>query len=299
MTKKKIIILLVLFTIITISHNICYMVNDFTISLSKENIKLRGSTILYITGNGNFKIFIDNENVIKISTNKIESLNGTTEVGIIGISSGTSNVIVISEDGTEKTLTVSVGDSDKNEVNISQETNCEIENVEDKTNNQITESILKSSKAYLSNLIVAPVDFTGFKYDKFTGYEVIVENDVTSVQITAVPKENSSYVVEGNENLKEGNNKVLVKVVSEDETSTNTYEINIIRKEKTNDEITENEENSEIEMTNNIIKEDKDSKSNLIKIILIIVIILIVIIIIMFIIRKRRKKQFKKAGKHF
>ena len=87
----------------------------------------------------------------------------------------------------------------------------------------------KSSNANLSNLVVQPVDFTGFRASKTTGYSVTVGNDVTEVKIIPTlsdPK--SKYAISGNKNLKEGTNIVKITVTAEDGTQ-KTYQVNVIR----------------------------------------------------------------------
>ena len=87
-----------------------------------------------------------------------------------------------------------------------------------------------SSNANLRNLVVQPVDFTGFRSSKTTGYTVTVENDVTKVTvIPTLADSKSSYEITGHTNLKEGTNIVKVLVTAEDGTK-KTYQVNVIRK---------------------------------------------------------------------
>ena len=96
-------------------------------------------------------------------------------------------------------------------------------------NNKPTESS-KSSNANLSNLVVTPVDFKGFKASKTSGYSVTVENNVTKVGIKATTKDSKAKVsISGNENLKVGENVVNITVTAEDGTK-KTYKVSVIRK---------------------------------------------------------------------
>ncbi|MGN1298816.1 MAG: cadherin-like beta sandwich domain-containing protein [Candidatus Scatovivens sp.] len=88
----------------------------------------------------------------------------------------------------------------------------------------------KSSNANLKNLVLQPVDFTGFKSSKTSGYSVTVENDVTKVTvIPTLADSKASYEVTGNTNLKEGTNVVKILVTAEDGTQ-KTYQVNVVRK---------------------------------------------------------------------
>jgi len=88
----------------------------------------------------------------------------------------------------------------------------------------------KSSNANLSNLITAPVDFTGFKASKTTGYSITVGSDVDTVKVTAkVQHSGASYKVTGNTNLKEGTNVIKVTVTAEDGVTKKTYEVKVYK----------------------------------------------------------------------
>ena len=87
----------------------------------------------------------------------------------------------------------------------------------------------KSSNANLTNLVVQPVDFTGFRSGKTSGYTVTVGNDVTEVKIIpTLADSKAKYSISGNKDLKEGTNIVKVTVTAEDGTK-KTYQVNVIR----------------------------------------------------------------------
>lgn len=96
------------------------------------------------------------------------------------------------------------------------------------TNVTATQTQTKSSNANLSNLGIYTYDFTGFKPDT-TMYSTTVPNDVTEVQVYAVPQNKATYEVSGNTNLSVGSNRVTIKVTSEDKKSTKEYYINVER----------------------------------------------------------------------
>ena len=94
----------------------------------------------------------------------------------------------------------------------------------------------KSNNANLSNLIVSPVDFSGFKASKTSGYSVTVDYDVSSVKITAKTQDSKAKVsISGDKNLKVGSNEVKVTVTAEDGTK-KVYKVSVIRKDKTTEE---------------------------------------------------------------
>ena len=89
----------------------------------------------------------------------------------------------------------------------------------------------KSSNANLSNLITSPVDFTGFKANKTSGYSITVDNNVTEVKVTAkVQDSKASYKVTGNTNLKAGQTNVVKVTVTAEDGTQKVYKINVIRK---------------------------------------------------------------------
>lgn len=112
------------------------------------------------------------------------------------------------------------------------------------TNNAVPTSTVpsnigdKSGNARLKSLSISPVDFTGFKPDKNSGYSVTVENDITEVKVTAVASDSKSTVkISGNKNLQVGNNIVSIMVVAQDGT-TNSYQVTVNRKDKDGTELT-------------------------------------------------------------
>lgn len=102
-------------------------------------------------------------------------------------------------------------------------------------------TVTKSSEARLSNLGIKPNDFSGFKKDKFE-YSTTVSNEVAEVEVYA-EKVDSKATIEGTGkvSLKEGDNKVNIKVTAEDGKTTKTYTLTIKRKTAAEEE-TENGE---------------------------------------------------------
>lgn len=86
-----------------------------------------------------------------------------------------------------------------------------------------------SADTRLESLITRPTDITPSFDKSIYEYSVNVSNDTMKLIITAIPEDNNSIVsVKGNDNLKEGENKVIVSVLAE---SGNVieYTINVYR----------------------------------------------------------------------
>ena len=87
----------------------------------------------------------------------------------------------------------------------------------------------KSSDASLKSLTISKgsIDFNS----NTTTYNVEVENDVDSISVDATANDSKATVTgTGNKSLSVGSNKIEVKVVAEDGTTSRTYTINITRK---------------------------------------------------------------------
>ncbi len=92
-----------------------------------------------------------------------------------------------------------------------------------------------------------------FDKDK-TNYTIIVENDVSELNINAIPVESSATVtIEGNENFEDGTNSINIVVTGKDK-STKTYIITVIKKAK---EVVENNSNANVYLEKLEIKDYK------------------------------------------
>lgn len=90
-----------------------------------------------------------------------------------------------------------------------------------------------NSNAKLSNLGIEKYDFKGFKPD-ILEYETTIPNNVTEVKVYATTQVNgATYVVSGNKDLKIGDNKITVEVISADKTTKKNYYINVKRESQT------------------------------------------------------------------
>ena len=110
-------------------------------------------------------------------------------------------------------------------------------------------------------------------------YEIVINNDVNMVNVIASSEDAKSKVkVYGNDNLKENDYKVLVKVTSESGNA-KTYIIKF-KIDNSDNVIAPLEENTKEEINTEEKKQNQDSKSKIIKIGIIALIILILSIII-------------------
>ncbi len=99
-----------------------------------------------------------------------------------------------------------------------------------------------------------------------TNYSANVSNTTQNLNILAIPEnQNANVKIEGNKNLKEGNNNVTITVYAEDNRILKKYEINVYKKnekeEKEEVDLNSNtEENTEVQTVATIIDNSKEIK---------------------------------------
>lgn len=131
-----------------------------------------------------------------------------------------ATIKVTAEDGSVKTYTVKI---EKEE--------------------QEQEEVKKSNDATLKKLDVSGYTLTPTFKSNVNNYSMKVRNNITSLNVTAIPNNNEAQVViSGNKNWKEGNNTVTIKVTAEDGT-VNTYIVNVERASSNNNTKTDNKSN--------------------------------------------------------
>lgn len=131
-----------------------------------------------------------------------------------------ATIKVTAEDGSVKTYTVKI---EKEE--------------------QEQEEVKKSNDATLKKLDVSGYTLTPTFKSNVNNYSMKVRNNITSLNVTAIPNNNEAQVViSGNKNWKEGNNTVTIKVTAEDGT-VNTYIVNVERASSNNNTRTDNKSN--------------------------------------------------------
>ena len=85
-----------------------------------------------------------------------------------------------------------------------------------------------SSNANLDSLVIEnyPINFDSGTLN----YTLQVDNDVNELEVKAVPEDTTSKVmIQGNSNLTSGNNEIIIKVTSTDNT-TKTYTVTVVKK---------------------------------------------------------------------
>lgn len=112
-----------------------------------------------------------------------------------------------------------------------------------------------------------------FKTDIYE-YTINLKEDLTTIPLTAIAnKENAKVDIEGNEDLKDGENIITITVTDEETNETVKYTIKVNKEKEPEDEV--------LETTAEIVEEDNkntDSNNNLILICTAIVLILLIII---------------------
>lgn len=161
------------------------------------------------------------------TTIKLEGATNHSKATVSGLGNITltgnetvATIKVTAEDGSVKTYTVKI---EKEE--------------------QEQEEVKKSNDATLKKLDVSGYTLTPTFKSNVNNYSMKVRNNITSLNVTAIPNNNESQVViSGNKNWKEGNNTVTIKVTAEDGT-VNTYIVNVERASSNNNTKTDNKSN--------------------------------------------------------
>ena len=109
-------------------------------------------------------------------------------------------------------------------------------------------------------------------YTNITNYNVEISNDITSLNILAIPEnEEGTVQIIGNENLQEGNNKIIVVVTAPNGFTKRNYILNVYKRNKEEEQkyIEEQQENAEkleeaydIEMHSDTNEEESNTENN-------------------------------------
>ena len=161
------------------------------------------------------------------TTIKLEGATNHSKATVSGLGNITltgnetvATIKVTAEDGSVKTYTIKI---EKEE--------------------QEQEEVKKSNDATLKKLDVSGYTLTPTFKSNVNNYSMKVKNNITSLDVTAIPNNNKAKVViSGNKNWKEGNNTVTIKVTAEDGT-VNTYIVNVERASSNNNTKTDNKSN--------------------------------------------------------
>lgn len=196
------------------------------------SLKVNGQTI----ASNNELDNIDGNKTISFSGSYTPTSEGNLTVTLEGSITEASDGSTIKNFGS-KTITVA---KETNNSNSSSNSNTGSNSNNGGSNSPTTTS--KSSNANVKMITTSPVDFSGFKASKSSGYDVTVENNVDKITVN-VSKEDSKATVsllnKTNSDtgkswvyIAEGKNEIDVTVTAEDGKNKKTYTINVTRKAK-------------------------------------------------------------------
>lgn len=252
---KKVLTLIMLFIIIIVNLPIYSLAEDnLKINTDKENINL----------NENFKIYVNIGNIdvasytlnIYFDNTKVEYISGSDNTNVInnriiniwydetgGKNTKNNQEIAVFEFKAKETGTASfylggeLFDNNANKIQVNNSyTNINIS--EESKNTRTSENIKQTNNSMLKIMRLDKEGIIPEFSPDIKEYYFTTDLSTNSLNITAIPEaENSKVSIIGNENLKEGLNKILIEVTSNDNTSKSVYVINVT---KTNNKDTAN-----------------------------------------------------------
>ena len=244
---KRILTFVILFILIIINLPIYSLAeNNLKINADKENINL----------NENFKIYVNVGNInvasytlnIYFDTTKVEYVSRSDNTNVINNriiniwydETGGKNIknnqeISVFEFKAKETGTASfylsgeLFDNNANRIQVNNSyTNISIS--EENKNTKTSENINQTNNSMLKIMRLDKEGITPEFSPDIKEYYFTTDLSTNSLNITAIPEaENSKVSITGNENLKEGLNKILIEVTSSDNTSRSVYVINVTK----------------------------------------------------------------------
>ena len=244
---KRILTFVILFILIIINLPIYSLAEDnLKINADKENTNL----------NENFKIYVNVGNInvasytlnIYFDTTKVEYVSGSDNTNVINNriiniwydETGGKNIknnqeIAVFEFKAKETGTASfylsgeLFDNNANRIQVNNSyTNISIS--EKNKNTKTSENINQTNNSMLKIMRLDKEGITPEFSSDIKEYYFTTDLSTNSLNITAIPEaENSKVSITGNENLKEGLNKILIEVTSSDNTSRSVYVINVTK----------------------------------------------------------------------
>lgn len=271
---KKIIKIFLMFAFIVVTYNV---VSNAAISATSKTINSGENVSILVTSNiqlSAYTVKVTGYNGLTFVTSSGGSGAGTTCVSDAKATGGMTSLATfqfkapsIEKDQTYQVTFSATGMGDIN-LNSLPDSSCTANitvkgsnpNTGDTTNNGQTttnpekpSTSTKSSNANVKRITTSPVNFSGFKTNKTSGYAVTVENNVDKINVNVSKEDSKASVSLLNKTnsdkgkfwvyLAEGNNEINIVVTSEDGTNQKTYTINVTR--KTKDEQTEETEKPE------------------------------------------------------
>lgn len=244
--------ILILIAILIALSTVSYAAGSFSVSSSKTTIDKGESITLSIIANNAY------------GEVNITATNATVTPTSVFLQNDTKTVTITSTSTEDINVTVSpassgLGDIDENPITESKSLTIKVNKPQTDNSGSVTSTTPtvteKSSNANVTMIETSPVDFTGFKANKTSGYEVAVENDVDRITVKVTKEDSKASVSLLNKTnsdtgkswvyIAEGKNEIDVTVTAEDGKTKKTYTINVVRKETTEEETEEQE--SEVE----------------------------------------------------
>lgn len=237
--------MIIIFIIIT-NLNVCMGKDNLILKSDRENVEV----------GENFKIYINIDDIkiasymlnIYFDSDKLEYISGPDNTNIIenriiniwydetggnGLKAN-QEIAVFEFKAKEKSGIASfnlIGEFFDENANIIDVNNCHIqvninEKIQNTTNNNINDSgSTKLSILRLNKEGIIP-EFSPDVYE----YYFITDLSTNSLEITAIPEdENAKIEISGNQDLKEGYNKIAINVISEDKSKKEKYIINVTK----------------------------------------------------------------------
>ena len=145
-------------------------------------------------------------------------------------------------------------------------------------------------------------------------YKAVISENVENLNILAIPQDiNANVSVNGNQNLKYGNNQVTIDVVAENGYTSKKYIINVYRRNKEEQEEYNNQQEYNAQKLNTIIEKQEEVNideehdennqnqenqntneiNNKIQFLWVIAFIIVIVVIVVIILKKKEEKEEK------
>lgn len=244
---KRILTFIILFIFIIINIPIYSLAeNTLKINADKENININERFKIYVNiGNINVASYTLN---IYFDATKVEYISGSDNTNVInnriiniwydetgGKNTKNNQEIAVFEFKAKETgiasfyLSGELFDNNANRIQVNNAyTNVSIS--KESKNTKTSENINQTNNSMLKIMRLDKEGITPEFSPDIKEYYFTTDLNTNSLNITAIPEaENSKVSITGNENLKEGLNKILIEVTSSDNTSKSVYVINVTK----------------------------------------------------------------------
>lgn len=221
----------------------CVKATSYDVWVTSTTMVVGNSITLTIKGNdltGRINLSSNSSN-ISLEKSNVWIENNSQSITITAKSAGTATITFIPEEGMSNNNGDSVSLGNKTvTITVNSKPTSNPNNGGNKTGTTTTPKPTKkkSSNNNLSSLTIEDYNLDKEFKKEVTEYSVVVENDVKKIKINAQLDDSSAKVEgTGEVEVKEGNNKIEIKVTAEDG-STKTYVINVTVKELNPVEVT-------------------------------------------------------------